>query len=85
MCAENNKMEVTLHDIKQDIETLRHDMKQEFRITGVVTNLAFALTLIGIGLFFMEYSPATYTQYFFMILGIVLGAWSIFSYCRARK
>jgi len=88
MCAENDKKEITLHDIKQDIESLRADMKEmklESKGTGVVTQLAFAVTLIGIGLFFMQYSPTTYMQYFFMILGIILGVWAIISYCRARR
>ena len=98
MCAESDKKEVTLQDIKQDIESLSHDMKQDFeslrddmkemkqesRETGVVTQLAFAFTLIGIGigLFFLPYPPATPLGYFLLILGFAVGIIALVIYIK---
>lgn len=93
MCSEDNHMEEILrdirdikqniHDIKNNIVLLKDsmkEMKQESRLTGLATLLALAITFIGVGFFFMQYSPSTYMQYYFIVIGVVLGVWTIVRY-----
>ena len=85
MCTENDKAEVILHDIKQDIESLKDDMrevKQESRGIGSVTLMAFGFTLIGIGLSSLPYFPSISLGWFLSIIGFAVVIFAIVFYIK---
>jgi len=88
MCTENDKAEVILHNIKQDIESLKDDMRevkqesQESRKIGAVTLMAFGFTLIGIGLSSLPYFPSISLGWFLSIIGFAVVVSAIVFYIK---
>ena len=74
MCAENDKKEVTLQDIKQDIDSLRSEMNKDTNSSALTSLFAFPTTMIvfGIGLFFQQHLPGSTDTWFFIVLGIAM-------------
>jgi hypothetical protein len=74
MCTQNDKKEVTLQDIKQDIDSLRKEMNKDTNFSALTSLFAFATTMIifGIGLFFQQHLPGSTDTWFFILLDIAM-------------